>query len=64
MGREEGSVMPPLSLPLPMISADGGYVGGCAFVTVSPIGIPLKRLPPFLRRMNFKWEGFVMLRKY
>jgi hypothetical protein len=47
-----------------MIFAAGGFVGGKAFVTVSPIGKPLIFLPPFFLRIIFRWVGFVTLRKY
>ena len=63
-GRVVGRVTLPLSLPFPMIVAAGGLVGGCAFVTVKPIGTPFILLPPFFLKMILRWVGLVMLRKY
>ena len=62
--RELGRVTFPRSLPLPIISAAGGYVGGFALVTVKPIGLPATRLPLFFLRIILRWVGLVMLRKY
>jgi len=49
---------------MPMISAEGGVVGGLAFVTVRPMGLPATRLPFFFLRIILRWDGFVMFRKY